>query len=196
MAIDYKETNTNTAAKLATQYANQFGLRFTSGKRSLKEEISLGGSERSMHVSGQAFDFAGTPSAMQSFSNWAKASGLFTEILYGVDDHYDHVHVGWGTGKHPEGKTYVGNHTLIDQKMGNIPITTNDTSSGQNESLTGSIFSNVVRVLLILGFIVLGIVFLAKTFPVVENATNLIPAKKVLKAAKALKGGSKTNGQN
>jgi hypothetical protein len=172
MAVAYEGLDSSKQAQLALQYANQMGLKFTSGKRSLSEEMSLaGGSKTSMHLSGQAFDFSGAASAMKSFSNWAKASGLFTEVL----DEGNHIHVGWATGKHAAGKTYVGNHTYIDQKGGVVDTSTSETTSTEpTQNTAEKIFSSTVKVLLVLGFIILGIVFLSQSFPVTEDLPEKI----------------------
>lgn len=179
MTIEYKGMEA-TPGSVAMQQAKQQGLRFTSGFRTKEEEMKLGGSTKSMHLSGKAYDFAGSKSAMKSFSSWAKASGLFTEVLYETDGHYDHVHVGWATGKHPDGKTYVGDHTLIDKKPGKVSDSAHSLPGVTGGSFTENIFSNTVRVVLIGLCLVVGVVFFLKAFPI-DKALPLPPQAKMLK---------------
>ncbi|PWA11081.1 hypothetical protein DCC39_10305 [Pueribacillus theae] len=83
------------AAIQAHQMASQLGLRLTSGYRDPKKNAAVGGSKKSKHMQGLAYDFSGSKKAMDQFAKWAKSSGLFDQVLWQVPGHYDHVHVSW-----------------------------------------------------------------------------------------------------
>lgn len=164
-------------SKMAMVYAEMFGLTLTSGWRDPKKNASVGGSSKSMHVQGTAFDFAGTPTQMKKFAEWAKKSGWFTEVIYGTADHKDHVHVGWGTGKHGDGKMYVGTGT-VDKPTpngGDIPVVDNTSGGG---GMWQGIIDGSVRVILIFLFLIVGVALLLQAFPatsgVVPTPANII----------------------
>lgn len=166
------------ASKTALQYGKSMGLTMTSGYRDPGKNASVGGSKTSMHTSGTAYDFAGTPSQMKAFASWAKASGMFTEVLYETAGHYDHVHIGWGTGKHADGKTYIGDGKLIDMKAGS--------STGTNGSQSGTgvaekLFGSTVTIILIALFIIIGLAFFIKAFPEAQAAVPTKQIKKIVK---------------
>ncbi|MEK5046143.1 hypothetical protein [Bacillus sp. FSL L8-0637] len=159
----------NSQLQEAYNKAIASGLRFTSGFRS----GSTGPSGKpDSHSQGMAMDFAGNPSQMKLFAEWAKKTGLFTEVLYETAGHYDHVHVGWQEGKHQTGKTYVGDHKLIDrvgdgalgdlQTVGN---TSGGVSSGDKAGLATSLFNGIFRVLMIIICLIGGVYFFMNAFP-------------------------------
>lgn len=153
--------------KQAFEYASSLGLRFTSGYR----PGSTGPSGKAdSHSVGMAFDFAGSADSMKTFSDWAKKSGLFTEVLYGADGHFDHVHAGWQTGKHPNGQMYVGNHQLQPIPNGGADIPTGGSggatsSPSSDKSWWGAAFTGVVRATIIILFLILAVYFLFQAFP-------------------------------
>ncbi|CKE75869.1 Peptidase M15 [Streptococcus pneumoniae] len=145
------------------------GLRFTSGFRA--GSVGPKGKPDS-HSQGMAMDFAGNPAQMAVFAEWAKKSGLFTEVLYKTAGHYDHVHVGWQEGKHQAGKVYVGDGTLIDRvgggASGNLQ-TVGDTSApaggGDKAGFVSSLFNGIFRVLMIVICLIGGVYFFMNAFP-------------------------------
>lgn len=178
------------ASKTALQYGQNMGLTMTSGYRDPGKNASVGGSKTSMHQSGTAYDFAGSKSQMKAFANWAKGTGMFTEVLYETAGHYDHVHIGWGTGKHADGKTYIGDGKLIDMKEGS-GLGTNNSQSGTNEGVAEKIFGSTVKIILIALFIIIGLAFFIKAFP---DAPAAMPTKQIKKIVK--RKGKKKNGKN
>ncbi|MBT2718081.1 D-Ala-D-Ala carboxypeptidase family metallohydrolase [Bacillus sp. ISL-57] len=166
------------ASRAAMQYGKSMGLTMTSGYRSPSKNASVGGGKNSMHQSGTAYDFAGSKAQMKAFANWAKNSGIFTEVLYETAGHYDHVHVGWGTGKHADGKTFVGDGKLIDMKEGS-QSSTNGSQSGTGA--TEKIFGSSVKIILIALFIIIGLTFFIKAFP---DAQAVVPTKQIKKIVK------------
>ncbi|AGT13380.1 pentameric base spike protein [Bacillus phage Wip1] len=159
----------NSKLQEAYNKAIASGLRFTSGFRS----GSTGPSGRpDSHSQGMAMDFAGSKAQMKQFSEWAKMTGLFTEVLYETAGHYDHVHVGWQTGKHPDGKTYVGDHKLIDRvgsgTLGDLQ-TVGDTvapaGGGDKAGFMSSLFTGIFRVVMIVICLIGGVYFIMNAFP-------------------------------
>ena len=105
-----------------------------------------------MHVHGTAYDFAGSKSAMDKFASWAKSSGLFTEVLWQTAGHYDHVHVGWGKGKH--NGMYTGGGSTEGATEGATDKT----------GLIASVFSGTIKLIIILGALLLGVIFFMQAF--------------------------------
>lgn len=159
----------NSQLQEAYNKAISSGLRFTSGFRA----GSKGPSGRpDSHSQGMAMDFAGNPAQMAVFAEWAKKSGLFTEVLYQTAGHYDHVHVGWQEGKHQAGKVYVGDGTLIDRvgggALGDLQTVgggTGGTSSGDKAGLATSLFNGIFRVVMIVICLIGGVYFFMNAFP-------------------------------
>lgn len=83
------------AAINAYNVATSMGLRLTSAYRDPAHNARVGGSKKSAHMQGRAYDFAGSKAQMDAFARWAKQSGLFKQVLWQVAGHYDHVHVSW-----------------------------------------------------------------------------------------------------
>ncbi|TSI12475.1 hypothetical protein FOT98_18300 [Bacillus sp. HY001] len=145
------------------------GLRLTSGFRA----GSTGPSGKpDSHSQGMAMDFAGNAGQMKLFAEWAKKTGLFTEVLYETAGHYDHVHVGWQEGKHQAGKTYVGDKTLIDRPssgaLGDLQTVggaTGGTSGGDKAGIATSLFNGIFRVLMIIICLIGGVYFFMNAFP-------------------------------
>ncbi|HDR7881803.1 TPA: hypothetical protein QCY11_003950 [Bacillus cytotoxicus] len=148
----------------AYQKAIASGLRLTSGYR--PGSVGPKGKPDS-HSQGMAMDFAGNPAQMAIFAEWAKKSGLFTEVLYKTAGHYDHVHVGWQEGKHPAGKIYVGDHTLIDRvgRAGGTLQTVGTATGGDKAGLASSLFNSIFRVLMIVICLIGGVYFFMNAFP-------------------------------
>jgi hypothetical protein len=159
----------NYASEQAYSYATRYGLTLTSGYRSPSKNASVGGGSTSFHTTGEAYDFAGSPSAMKKLSEWAKSSGLFTEVLYETAGHYDHVHLGWGEGKHQDGKTYIGDHTLIDRN----PTGINSSTSAGEGSNVGKVTGGLIRFVFITLVIIFGVVFFFMAFPATQQMTKL-----------------------
>ena len=159
----------NSKLQEAYNKAVAAGLRLTSGFRPGSKGPS---GKADSHSAGMAMDFAGSKEQMKQFSNWAKMSGLFTEVLYETAGHYDHVHVGWQEGKHQAGKTYVGDHTLIDRAgggaLGDLQ-TVGDTSggapSGDKAGFMSSLFTGIFRVVMIVICLIGGVYFIMNAFP-------------------------------
>lgn len=159
----------NERLQEAYNKATGSGLRLTSGYR----PGSTGPSGKpDSHSQGMAMDFAGNAGQMKLFAEWAKKSGLFTEVLYETAGHYDHVHVGWQEGKHQAGKTYVGDHKLIDRVGGGalgdlqtVGGATGGTSGGDKAGLATSLFNGIFRVLMIIICLIGGVYFFMNAFP-------------------------------
>lgn len=159
----------NSKLQEAYNKAVAAGLRLTSGFRA----GSTGPSGRpDSHSAGMAMDFAGSQAQMKQFSEWAKMSGLFTEVLYETAGHYDHVHVGWQEGKHQAGKTYVGDHKLIDRPSGGalgdlqkVGDTVAPAGGGDKAGFMSSLFNNIFRVLMIVICLIGGVYFFMNAFP-------------------------------
>lgn len=182
----------SNSSKEALSIAQQWGLILTSGYRSPSKNASIGGSKTSFHQQGLAYDFAGTPSQMQKFAEWAKTSGLFSEVIYNNSDHKDHVHVGWGK-KTPyfdvKNSSSVGNASKLGE-VGGGGVTSTPTSGG-GSGLFGSFFSGevvtaIIRVTSIIILIIFGGVFILQAFP---NSTQ-----QITNVAKV--GGKLLNGKN
>lgn len=148
------------------------GLRFTSGYR----PGSTGPKGKpDSHSQGMAMDFAGNPAQMKLFSEWAKTSGLFTEVLYQTAGHYDHVHVGWEQGKHQAGKVYVGDGMLIDQIKGALGTGDFQTvsggaggstaNSGDKAGMLTNVFNGTMRAVLSVLCIGIAVYFFMRAFP-------------------------------
>lgn len=157
-----------TSSQKAYDYAKKLGLTLTSGKRNLGDFGVP--KEYDFHGHGRAYDFAGSQAAMNTFAKWAKASGLFAEVLWQVPGHYDHVHIGWGktlyTGH--ENETYVGNKKYIPRQFAegdngglmDLPID----QSGKTET-TGWV-SVAIRTTIIVVLCIAAFLFLVGSFPV------------------------------
>lgn len=181
----------------AMEKASSLGLTKTSGWRSKSEEASLaGGSANSMHTMGSAdnpyaYDFAGSQTAMSALADWAVKSGLFTEVIWNSPGHYNHVHLGWATGKHETPYYYVnGVKSTGESKIGENTETSGVTrswdESDEKTSIASSILQNATTILLVVFFIVVGAAFFVKTFPRVETIPNQVTTavKKVKKVTK------------
>ncbi|PED82322.1 hypothetical protein CON65_12625 [Bacillus pseudomycoides] len=162
----------NPGLQEAYNKATATGLRLTSSFR----PGSVGPSGKAdSHSKGMAMDFAGSGAAMGMFAEWAKKSGLFTEVLYQTAGHYDHVHVGWEQGKHQAGKIYVGDHTLIDQVK--TALDTGDfqtvggkagsgaASGGDKAGVATSIFGGIIRTVLAVLCVGIAVYFFIRAFP-------------------------------
>ncbi|WP_025907158.1 D-Ala-D-Ala carboxypeptidase family metallohydrolase [Priestia flexa] len=155
----------NNSSKTAIDIAKQYGLTLTSGYRSPSKNASIGGSKTSFHTHGLAYDFAGTPSQMQKFAEWAKTSGLYSEVIYNNGDHKDHVHVGWGE-KTPyydvKNSSSTGSFNGVDA-VSTEGTTTSDSSTGG--SVFGSMLGGIIRVSSIIILIIFAVVFFLMAFP-------------------------------
>ncbi|MCU5568106.1 hypothetical protein OCF55_28220 [Bacillus paranthracis] len=154
----------NDKLKQVYDKALSLGLRFTSGYR----PGSTGPSGRpDSHSQGMAMDFAGSKDKMDEFAKWAKTSPLFTEVLWQTAGHYDHVHVGWQTGKHPDGKMYVGDHTLIDRPTGDGggALSTGTASPNSDKGFITSAFMGIIRAVMIIVFLIIAVYFFFQAFP-------------------------------
>lgn len=153
------------ALQKAQDYAKSLGLQLTSGFR----QGSTGPSGKpDSHSKGMAMDFSGSKDQMSAYADWAKKSGYFTEVLYNTADHYDHVHVGWETGKHQDGMMYVGDHTLIPiPKAGaDVPSgTATNRGSSTDKGMIGKAFTGIIRAVILIVFLILAIYFLFQAFP-------------------------------
>lgn len=158
------------ASKAAYEKAKELGLTLTSGKRNPGD---LGvPAQYDFHGVGRAYDFAGPKDAMNKLYEWAKASGLFAEILYGADvDHDDHVHIGWGDTlyKGREGQTYIGNGRYIPRTKTDIPtsgtVTPSNNSSADNVK---GIIPNVTRFAILIVAVIAIFILLITAFPAVK----------------------------
>lgn len=183
----------------AMEKATELGLTNTSGWRSKKEEASLaGGSSNSMHTMGSAsnpyaYDFAGSQTAMKALADWAVDSGLFTEVIYNSPGHYNHVHLGWATGKHEtpyyyvNGQKFTGESNLDENGEAQTSGVTRTWEENSSQGIAQNILQNVTTVLLVVFFIVVGAAFFLKVFPKVEGIPNNIASavKKVSGKKKA-----------
>jgi hypothetical protein len=133
-------------SKQALSVAQKLGLTLTSGHRSPSEDLAVGGTGSTAHTRGQAYDFAGSVSAMDKFADWAKNSGLFNLVLWRTKDHYDHVHVAWAGGSH-------NGHS-------------HDVESPSNNLGTGStLMYGLIRSLVLIVLFIVMITFFLKAFP-------------------------------
>jgi peptidoglycan hydrolase-like protein with peptidoglycan-binding domain len=91
-------------SKFALDTAKSLGLRLTSGYRTPQQNASAGGSKNSHHLTGEAYDFAGSRDKMFELAEKLKKSGRFKAIYFNdrdyisgraVSGHQDHVHVAW-----------------------------------------------------------------------------------------------------
>jgi hypothetical protein len=71
--------------------AHNHGLQITSNKRTPEHNKAVGGVANSYHLSGQAFDIAGSPEQQEKFYNYMRDTygGRFAEIL----NEGDHIHI-------------------------------------------------------------------------------------------------------
>jgi hypothetical protein len=83
------------AAKWVRAKVKEMGLTITSAYRSSKHNAEVNGSPTSKHLSGRAYDVAGSVAKMDVFAEAARESGLFNNVLWRVKGHFDHVHVDW-----------------------------------------------------------------------------------------------------
>lgn len=93
------------ASKIAYNTATtKYGLKISSGKRSAAHNAEVNGSKTSAHLTGRAYDFAGSTSKMDAFAKWAASSGLYKQVIWNdvdlmsgrkIGGHKDHVHVSW-----------------------------------------------------------------------------------------------------
>jgi hypothetical protein len=68
----YLELGDDPAGTVADE-AHRFGLRITSGQRSVSHNAAVGGAPDSYHLRGQAYDLAGPPAKMRSFTDYMNA---------------------------------------------------------------------------------------------------------------------------
>lgn len=159
----------SAASQKAYEYAKKLGLTLTSGKRNPGDfGVPV---QYDFHGHGRAYDFAGSQTAMNAFAKWAKASGLFAEVLWQVPGHYDHVHIGWGktlyTGH--ENETYVGNKKYIPRKFtegdngGMMDLPIDQPTAGADSSGWVSV---AIRTTLIVVLCIAAFLFLVGSFPV------------------------------
>lgn len=89
----------NPASRIE-QEASRFGLKKSSGLRSVQHNAAVGGAPASFHLSGQAADFSGDPAKMRAFSDHMKSTYGYDleENIFGSGDHTDHVHIAWKKG--------------------------------------------------------------------------------------------------
>jgi Peptidase M15 len=154
----------NNSSKTAIDIAKQYGLTLTSGYRSPSKNASIGGSKTSFHQRGYAYDFAGTPSQMQKFAEWAKTSGLYSEVIYNNGDHADHVHVGWGE-KTPY---YDVKNSSSSGKFNGVGAVSTEGTTGETSSSGfgfGSMLGGIIRVSSIIIIIIFAFVFFMMAFP-------------------------------
>lgn len=154
----------NNSSRTAVEIAKQYGLTLTSGFRSPSKNASIGGAKKSFHQSGEAYDVAGTPAQMQKFAEWAKTSGLYSEVIYNNSDHADHVHVGWGE-KTPY---YDVKNSSSTGKFNGVGAVSSSGSTSSN-SITGGFLAQslggIIRVSSIIILIIFAFVFFLMAFP-------------------------------
>lgn len=100
--------------------AQAFGVNVGSWLRSRQANLAAGGSPTSQHLSGFAVDFPLGAGAMQDELN--KLAGfasqligkVFTQVLWQVRDHFDHVHLGWLHRRHG-GRVSEGDPTIVGE---------------------------------------------------------------------------------
>ena len=154
-----------TSSRTAIDIAKKYGLTLTSGYRSPSKNASIGGSKTSFHTHGLAYDFGGSPSQMQKFAEWAKTSGLYSEVIYNNSDHRDHVHVGWG-----EKTPYydVKNSSSQGTFNGVGAVSTEGTTPSDTSSSGfgfGSMLGGIIRVSSIIIIIIFAFIFFMMAFP-------------------------------
>lgn len=89
----------NARLHIASQIANRFQTRITSGWRDAAYNSAIpGASPTSLHIDGLAFDFVGTVANMRRQQAWAEKSGMFQEILYHNAGTGLHLHLAFLAG--------------------------------------------------------------------------------------------------
>jgi len=154
----------NNSSKTAIDIAKQYGLTLTSGYRSPSKNSSIGGSKTSFHMQGYAYDFAGTTTQMQKFAEWAKTSGLYSEVIYNNSDHKDHVHVGWGE-KTPYYDVKNSSSKGSADKLGAVTSDGTTVSSSTGGGGFGQFLGGAIRVSSIIIIVIFAFVFLLMAFP-------------------------------
>jgi hypothetical protein len=96
--------------------ANVFQLAISSWLRSPSANAAAGGAENSQHITGFAVDFAGIMSKMDALASFARQllGKVFTQVLWQVADHFDHVHIGWLHKRHG-GRVRPGEPTIVGE---------------------------------------------------------------------------------
>lgn len=162
----------NNSSRTAIDIAKQYGLTLTSGYRSPSKNSSIGGSKTSFHMQGYAYDFAGTPSQMQKFAEWAKTSGLYSEVIYNNSDHKDHVHVGWGE-KTPYFDVKNSSSKGNSDKLGAVSSGDSSSSSSIGAGIFGEMLGGIIRVSSIIILIIFAFVFFMMAFPNTQQVTKI-----------------------
>jgi hypothetical protein len=108
-AYQYADLGPDPAATVS-QAAHGFGLRISSGQRSVAHNAAVGGAADSYHLTGQAYDLTGRPEQMAGFTRYMNAAygpnvrELFHDPVGGwksgrwvgsIGGHRNHVHVAW-----------------------------------------------------------------------------------------------------
>lgn len=77
--------------------AKAFTLAISSWQRSIVGNTAAGGATNSQHITGFAVDFAGIWQNMDKLAKFARqlVGKAFTQVLWQIADHFDHVHIGW-----------------------------------------------------------------------------------------------------
>jgi len=121
----YLDLGDDPAGTVADE-AHRFGLRITSGQRSVSHNAAVGGAPDSYHLHGQAYDLAGPQAKMRGFTNYMNAvygpnlRELFHDPVGGwksgqpvgaIGGHANHVHVAWNQ---PSGESGVAGSDSVD----------------------------------------------------------------------------------
>src|SRR5262249_17228666 len=106
---EYADLGPDPAATVS-QTAHAFGLRISSGLRSVAHNAAVGGAADSYHLTGQAYDLTGPSGRMANFTHYMNAvygpklRELFHDPVGGwksgqwvgaIGGHRNHVHVAW-----------------------------------------------------------------------------------------------------